>query len=44
MASCCTRGDSGWTLRKIYSPEGAGMGPPREVVESPSLEVLEMLY
>jgi len=48
MASSCTREDSGWTLGNTTSLKGwsgTGMSAhkwlPREVVESPTLEVFE---
>jgi len=44
MASSCTRGGSGWILGKTFLSARAGLQwhrLPREVVQSPSLEVLK---
>jgi len=44
MASSCVRGDLDWILGKISLLKewsGIGIGFPREVVESPSLEAFK---
>jgi len=42
MASGCTRGGLDWILGKIPSPKGlSSVRLPREVAESPSLEVFK---